>query len=108
MGNQARTDPGTTVISTSTRNFPNRLGQDTKVYLGSAELAAIAAITGRIPTVEEYMSHMKKISSNAEDTYKYLKFDKMPNFVENASKVVVSDDMKNAARCLECDCPLAQ
>jgi aconitate hydratase 2/2-methylisocitrate dehydratase len=58
MGNQGRVADGTTVISTSTRNFPNRMGDDTQVYLGSAQLAAICAITGKIPTIEEYMGFM--------------------------------------------------
>src|SRR3546814_3617182 len=61
MGNQARVQTGSTVVSTSTRNFPNRLGDATNVYLASAELAAVASITGKLPTVEEYMEYAKNI-----------------------------------------------
>lgn len=78
MGNQARVRPGTTVISTSTRNFDNRIGDDTRVYLGSAELAAIAAMNGRLPTPEEYFSVFKeKIIPNEQEIYRYFQFDEM-------------------------------
>ncbi|WP_218310162.1 bifunctional aconitate hydratase 2/2-methylisocitrate dehydratase [Alteromonas antoniana] len=80
MGNQARVDAGATVLSTSTRNFPNRLGDGANVYLTSAELAAVGAIVGRIPTAEEYMEYAGKIDSMAADVYRYLNFDKMENF----------------------------
>jgi aconitate hydratase 2/2-methylisocitrate dehydratase len=81
MGNQARVAPGTTVFSTSTRNFDHRLGDNTRVYLGSSELAAVAALKGRIPTVEEYMAAMKdKILPAAAEIYRYLEFDKMGDF----------------------------
>ena len=84
MGNQARVAPNSTVVSTSTRNFPNRLGQGADVYLSSAELAAVAAVLGRLPTVEEYMQYATKIDSMAPEIYKYLEFDKMPDFSEAA------------------------
>ena len=84
MGNQARVAPNSTVVSTSTRNFPNRLGQGANVYLSSAELAAVAAVLGRLPTVEEYMQYATKIDSMAPEIYKYLEFDKMPDFSEAA------------------------
>lgn len=80
MGNQARVDAGATVLSTSTRNFPNRLGDGANVYLTSAELAAVGAIVGRIPTAEEYMEYAGKIDSMAADVYRYLNFDKMESF----------------------------
>lgn len=80
MGNQARVDAGATVLSTSTRNFPNRLGDGANVYLTSAELAAVGAIVGRIPTAEEYMEYAGKIDSMAGDVYRYLNFDKMDSF----------------------------
>ncbi|MBU2977646.1 bifunctional aconitate hydratase 2/2-methylisocitrate dehydratase [Alteromonas sp. C1M14] len=80
MGNQARVDAGTTVLSTSTRNFPNRLGDGANVYLTSAELAAVGAIIGRIPTAEEYMEYAGKIDAMAADVYRYLNFDKMESF----------------------------
>lgn len=79
MGNQAQATKGATVFSTSTRNFDNRLGKDTKVYLGSAEMAAVAALLGKIPTKEEYMSIVtKKINdANKNSVYKYLNFDQV-------------------------------
>jgi aconitate hydratase 2/2-methylisocitrate dehydratase len=86
MGNQARVAPNSTVVSTSTRNFPNRLGQGADVYLASAELAAIAAVLGRIPSVEEYMGFARKIDSMAPEIYRYLNFDQMPDYVESAER----------------------
>ncbi len=81
MGNQASARPGSTVFSTSTRNFDNRLGKGTQVYLGSAELAAVCAKLGRIPTVEEYMSIVPaKLAGKAEDVYKYLNFNEIENY----------------------------
>ena len=80
MGNQARVNAGTTVLSTSTRNFPNRLGDGANVYLTSAELAAVGAIVGRLPTAEEYMEYAGKIDAMAADVYRYLNFDKMDSF----------------------------
>ncbi|MBE9562195.1 MAG: bifunctional aconitate hydratase 2/2-methylisocitrate dehydratase, partial [Proteobacteria bacterium] len=74
MGNQARVKENATVVSTSTRNFPNRLGKNANVYLASAELAAIAAQFGKIPTVAEYMQHFKAIDSAADEVYQYLNF----------------------------------
>ena len=75
MGNQARVRDGAVVFSTSTRNFDNRMGKDAKVYLGSAELAAVCAILGRLPTVEEYMSIVpKKLAGKEDEIYKYLNF----------------------------------
>lgn len=78
MGNQARVRPGSTIISTSTRNFDNRMGDETRVYLGSAELAAVAALSGKLPTPEEYFSIFKeKIIPNEQEIYRYLQFDEM-------------------------------
>jgi aconitate hydratase 2/2-methylisocitrate dehydratase len=98
MGNQARVEPGCTVVSTSTRNFPNRLGQGANVYLASAELAAIASIEGKLPTVDEYMSYMSTVDATAGDTYRYLNFDELPEFVEASEKVEISDEMREAAK----------
>jgi aconitate hydratase 2/2-methylisocitrate dehydratase len=84
MGNQARVAPGSTVVSTSTRNFPNRLGQGANVFLSSAELAAVTSILGKLPTVAEYMDYATRIDSMSADIYRYLEFDKMPDFVEAA------------------------
>ncbi len=81
MGNQARVAPGTTVFATSTRNFDHRLGDNTRVYLGSSELAAVAALKGRIPTVEEYLAVMKeRVLPKADEIYRYLEFHKMGDF----------------------------
>ncbi|MEP0753725.1 bifunctional aconitate hydratase 2/2-methylisocitrate dehydratase [Trichocoleus sp. Lan] len=93
MGNQARVDDGTTVFSTSTRNFNNRMGKDARVYLGSAELAAVCAMLGRIPTVQEYMDIVaKKIHPFAGDLYRYLNFDQIANF-EDEGRVISLEDM---------------
>ncbi|NRP09965.1 MULTISPECIES: bifunctional aconitate hydratase 2/2-methylisocitrate dehydratase [unclassified Marinobacterium] len=88
MGNQARVAAKSTVVSTSTRNFPNRLGDGADVFLASAELAAVAALEGKLPTVEEYMNYAQKIDSMAGDIYRYLNFDQMENYVEKASSVI--------------------
>ena len=86
MGNQARIAPGSTAVSTSTRNFPNRLGTSSNVYLASAELASVAAILAKLPTVAEYMEYAKTIDSMAGDIYRYLNFDKMSEYVKAADK----------------------
>jgi len=86
MGNQARIAEGSTAVSTSTRNFPNRLGKGANVYLASAELAAVAAILGKLPTVEEYMGHAAKLDVLAPEIYKYLNFDRMPEYAESAKR----------------------
>lgn len=86
MGNQARVAPGATVVSTSTRNFPNRLGKGANVYLASAELAAVASLLGKLPSVEEYMHYAKVLENDQADTYRYLNFDQLPEYVEAASK----------------------
>ena len=80
MGNQARVKAGATVVSTSTRNFPNRLGDNTNVFLSSAELAAVCSILGKIPTVSEYMSYATQINETADETYQYLNFDQMADY----------------------------
>jgi aconitate hydratase 2/2-methylisocitrate dehydratase len=84
MGNQAAARPGTTVVSTSTRNFPNRLGKDTNVFLSSAEVAAVASILGRLPTKDEYLAYAKKLEPKAGEIYKYLNFDRLPEFTQAA------------------------
>jgi aconitate hydratase 2/2-methylisocitrate dehydratase len=88
MGNQARVAANTTVVSTSTRNFPNRLGTGANVYLGSAELAAVSAILGKIPSVEEYQQYAGQIDSMAADIYRYLNFDKIESYQKAAEKVI--------------------
>ena len=87
MGNQAQVREGATVFSTSTRNFPNRLGKNTFVYLGSAELAAIASKLGRIPTRQEYMVDMGVLTAASDQVYQYLNFDKIADFKDAADKV---------------------
>lgn len=89
MGNQARVETGSTVVSTSTRNFPNRLGDNTDVFLASAELAAVASIMGKLPTVEEYMSYAADIDSMAADVYRYLNFDQMKKYTEAAAQATI-------------------
>lgn len=101
MGNQARVAPGCTVVSTSTRNFPNRLGQGANVYLASAELAAVASIVGRLPTPDEYREYVGQVESSAADTYRYLNFDELPEFVDKAATVEISEEMKAAAHKLQ-------
>ena len=89
MGNQARVLANSTVVSTSTRNFPNRLGDGADVFLASAELAAVSAVLGKIPTHDEYLSFMQEIDPLSEDIYKYLNFDQLPNYVEMARKATI-------------------
>ncbi|MBK9952016.1 MAG: bifunctional aconitate hydratase 2/2-methylisocitrate dehydratase [Candidatus Competibacteraceae bacterium] len=87
MGNQARVADGASVVSTSTRNFPNRLGKGANVYLSSAELAAVCALLGKIPTFEEYMSYMGDITAKGAEIYRYLNFDQVPEYREIADQV---------------------
>ncbi|CAM3752401.1 bifunctional aconitate hydratase 2/2-methylisocitrate dehydratase [Bordetella sputigena] len=89
MGNQAQVREGATVMSTSTRNFPNRLGKNTNVYLGSAELAAICSKLGRIPTREEYMADIGVVNDNGDKIYQYLNFDKIEDYKDVADAVEV-------------------
>jgi len=86
MGNQARIAPGSTCVSTSTRNFPNRLGQGADVFLASAELAAIAAVMGKLPTPQEYLEYANQIDSMAPEIYNYLNFDQVPEFLQAAEQ----------------------
>ncbi|MGJ0625372.1 bifunctional aconitate hydratase 2/2-methylisocitrate dehydratase [Xenorhabdus bovienii] len=88
MGNQARVADGATVVSTSTRNFPNRLGAGANVYLASAELAAVASLLGRLPMPEEYLQFMDKVDETAADTYRYLNFDQLNQYTEKADEVI--------------------
>jgi aconitate hydratase 2/2-methylisocitrate dehydratase len=87
MGNQAQVREGATVFSTSTRNFPNRLGKNTNVYLGSAELASICSKLGRIPTREEYLVDMGVLTAASAQVYQYLNFDKIADFKDAADTV---------------------
>ncbi|WP_413731271.1 bifunctional aconitate hydratase 2/2-methylisocitrate dehydratase [Sodalis sp. RH20] len=88
MGNQARVAEGATVVSTSTRNFPNRLGNGADVYLASAELAAVTALLGRLPTVEEYLQAIALVDKTAADTYRYLNFDRLTEYTDKADEVI--------------------
>ncbi|HCU0052111.1 bifunctional aconitate hydratase 2/2-methylisocitrate dehydratase [Proteus mirabilis] len=88
MGNQARVADGATVVSTSTRNFPNRLGTEANVYLASAELAAVASLLGRLPEPQEYLDFINKVDETAEDTYRYLNFDQLEQYTDKATQVI--------------------
>jgi aconitate hydratase 2/2-methylisocitrate dehydratase len=90
MGNQAQVREGATVMSTSTRNFPNRLGKGANVFLGSAELAAICSKLGRIPTLDEYHESMGVINSDAKNIYRYMNFDQIEDYKQTASDVVIA------------------
>ncbi|MBP9218100.1 MAG: bifunctional aconitate hydratase 2/2-methylisocitrate dehydratase [Sterolibacterium sp.] len=89
MGNQAQIRKGSTAMSTSTRNFPNRLGIDTRVYLGSAELAAVCAMLGKMPSAEEYMANIGVINQNADKIYRYMNFDQIADFKDVADTIQV-------------------
>jgi aconitate hydratase 2/2-methylisocitrate dehydratase len=89
MGNQAQVRKGSTAVSTSTRNFPNRLGIDTRVYLSSAELAAVCALLGRIPTLPEYLERVQTLEGKSADVYRYMNFNKIAEFQEVADTVTV-------------------
>lgn len=90
MGNQARVAPKSTVLSTSTRNFPNRLGDGANVYLTSAELAAVGAVLGKLPSPAEYMEYAKDLNSMSKEIYKYLNFDQMEDYTKKASEASVA------------------
>ncbi|AWT48875.1 bifunctional aconitate hydratase 2/2-methylisocitrate dehydratase [Psychrobacter sp. YP14] len=90
MGNQARIAPNSTAVSTSTRNFPNRLGQGANVYLASAELAAVAAVLGKLPTNEEYQQYAGMLNSMGDEVYRYMNFDRMEEYTEEADKINVA------------------
>ena len=96
MGNQARVAPRSTVLSTSTRNFPNRLGEGANVYLTSAELAAVGAILGRLPTPEEYMTYADELDSMAGEIYRYMNFNEIQSF-----QALADDGQKIAATLIE-------
>jgi aconitate hydratase 2/2-methylisocitrate dehydratase len=89
MGNQARVAAGSTVVSTSTRNFPNRLGDGANVYLASAELAAVSAILGKLPTPKEYQAFANELDTMAEDIYRYLNFHEIAEYKSTADKVLI-------------------
>ncbi|MEZ9140878.1 MULTISPECIES: bifunctional aconitate hydratase 2/2-methylisocitrate dehydratase [unclassified Shewanella] len=88
MGNQARVAENSTVVSTSTRNFPNRLGTGANVYLASAELAAVAALLGRLPSPAEYQEYAKELDATAADTYRYLNFNEIESYTKKADSVI--------------------
>lgn len=88
MGNQARVGEGSTVVSTSTRNFPNRLGNGADVYLASAELAAVCSLLGRIPSKAEYQQYAGLIDANSSETYRYLNFDQIASYQDKADSIV--------------------
>jgi aconitate hydratase 2/2-methylisocitrate dehydratase len=89
MGNQAQMRKGSTAVSTSTRNFPNRLGIDTRVYLASAELASVAALLGRLPTPKEYLEQVESLNAKSAEVYRYMNFDKIKSFSDVADTVTI-------------------
>merc|ERR1719265_3070443 len=97
MGNQARVADNCTVVSTSTRNFPNRLGKGANVYLASAELSAVCAILGKLPTPEEYLKYAGEINKDAHKIYKYLNFNQVDSYVEAADEVPIDDALRKLA-----------
>jgi len=101
MGNQARVADKSTCVSTSTRNFPNRLGNGADVYLVSAELAAVCALTGKLPTPEEYLEYAgngSPLDKEHAEIYKYLNFDQVDEFIESAATVTISDEARSQAQ----------
>ena len=90
MGNQARVLANSTVVSTSTRNYPNRLGDGADVFLASAELSSVSALLGRLPTPEEYLEFMNEINPLSEEIYRYLNFDQLPEYLNDAKKAEIS------------------
>merc|ERR1712060_688960 len=97
MGNQARVAAKSTVVSTSTRNFPNRLGQGANVYLASAELAAVAAILGRLPTKEEYIAQYEALGKKKDATYRYLN-DQYSDYTSKADGVTIDADVREQTK----------
>ena len=89
MGNQARVQDNSTVISTSTRNFPNRLGKGADVFLASAELSAITSILGYLPSIEEYQKYMEEINTMGPEVYKYLNFDQISSYKRAADNAIL-------------------
>jgi len=98
MGNQARVADEATVVSTSTRNFPNRLGKGANVYLASAELAAMASKLGRLPTKEEYMVMYQTLDAKKESTYVYMNFDQTASYVEASKEITIDPEVKEATK----------
>merc|ERR1719189_1766465 len=98
MGNQARVADNCTVVSTSTRNFPNRLGQGANVYLASAELASVTAILGKLPTKEEYMQHYGSLGKKKDSTYRYLNFDKEADYTKAADGIEIEAEVMDSAK----------
>jgi len=98
MGNQARVADKATVVSTSTRNFPNRLGNGANVYLSSAELAAMAALLGRLPSKQEYMEMYQTLAKKKEATYVYMNFDQSKDFVEASKDILIDAEVQEATK----------
>lgn len=97
MGNQARVADNCTVVSTSTRNFPNRLGKGANCYLSSAELASVTALLGKLPTPDEYMKYAEQIGKDKDDTFRYLNFNEVDSYNEAADEVSIPEEVRAAA-----------
>jgi aconitate hydratase 2 / 2-methylisocitrate dehydratase len=95
MGNQARVADKSNVVSTSTRNFPNRLGKGADVFLASAELAAVTAIEGKLPTVDGYMQYSSQIEATSKDTFRYLNFNRMKDYVEKGDTAELGSEFQS-------------
>ena len=89
MGNQARAADNTTMVSTSTRNFPNRLGDGADVYLASAELAAISSILGKLPSADEYQNFMKDINTMSAEIFRYMNFNEIASYKDAAENAAL-------------------
>jgi len=98
MGNQAQVAEKAKLVSTSTRNFPNRLGKGSQVYLASAELSTVVAVTGSLPTPEVYQKYYAELGKDKSSIYKYLNFDKLESYVEAGSEVTIDAETREAAK----------
>jgi aconitate hydratase 2/2-methylisocitrate dehydratase len=99
MGNQARAADNTTMVSTSTRNFPNRMGDGCNVYLASSEVTAISSLLGKIPTVEEYKEYMEDLNTMSEDVFRYMNFNEIEEYLKKVREMDIShldiEEIKN-------------
>ena len=99
MGNQARAADNSVMVSTSTRNFPNRMGDGTDVYLASSEVTAITSLLGKIPTLEEYNEYMVDLNTMSEEVFRFMNFNEIENYLEKVRNMDIPhldiEDIKN-------------